>query len=45
MSQVLGVVLLALGGWLLWSPWALLIAGLVLVLAPEIGVLMRRERR
>lgn len=45
MAQILGVLLLALGGFLLWSPWALVIAGVLLVIVPELGVLLRRERR
>jgi Flp pilus assembly protein TadB len=44
MSQILGVVLIALAGWLLWSPWALVIAGAVLLIAPEVGLMVRRER-
>ncbi len=34
-AQVLGVVLVACGAALLWSPWALVIAGMLLVVVPE----------
>ena len=40
--QVLGVVLVAVGGDLLWSPWALVIGGLLLLAGPEVGELRRR---
>jgi hypothetical protein len=44
MAQVLGLVLLAAGGWLLWSPWALVIAGMLLLLGPEVSELRRRQQ-
>ena len=44
MAQIVGVALAAVGGWLLWSPWSFLIAGLVLVVAPEVGTLAQRRK-
>lgn len=44
MTQVIGVLLLALAGWLLWSPWALVIAGVLLVIGPEFAEFQRRNR-
>lgn len=41
-AQILGLLLLALAGWLLWSPWALVIVGGLLVVGPEIAALRRR---
>lgn len=43
MSQIVGVVLLAAAGLLLWSPWALVVAGVALLVAPEIGEAVRRR--
>lgn len=40
-AQIVGLILLAIAGWLLWSPWSFAIAGGVLVVAPEIGALRR----
>ena len=40
-AQLLGLLLLAVGGWLLWSPWAFVAVGGVLVVAPEIAALRR----
>lgn len=34
--QAIGVALVAAGGWLLWSPWALVAGGLLLVVLPEL---------
>ncbi len=45
MPQTIGVVLIVLGVWLLWSPWALVLGGALLLLAPEVGELARRRRR
>lgn len=45
MAQILGVLLLGVAGWLLWSPWALAIAGIALLLGPELGELTRRRGR
>ena len=42
--QVLGVLCLAFGAWLLWSPWAWVIAGGLLVVVPELVALSRRPR-
>lgn len=44
MTQSLGVALAAAGAWLLWSPWALVVAGVLLVVAPEVGALLERRR-
>ena len=41
-AQIVGIVLLTLGAWLLWSPWALIVGGGLLLVAPEIAVLRRR---
>lgn len=41
-AQVVGVILASIGGWLLWSPWAFIIAGAVLVALPEIVDAVRR---
>lgn len=43
-AQLAGVVLAAVGAWLLWSPWALVVAGAALVVVPEL-VALRGERR
>lgn len=43
MSQLVGVVLVAVGVWLLWSPWALVAGGLLLLLGPEVAELVRRR--
>lgn len=43
-AQILGVLLVAVGGWLLWSPWSLIIAGAALVVAPEVSELTRRRQ-
>lgn len=37
LAQVLGVVLVAVGACLLWSPWALVIGGVLLLVVPEAG--------
>lgn len=42
LAQIVGVLSLAVGGWLLWSPWAFVAAGGVLTLAPEFASLVRR---
>lgn len=42
-AQMLGVVLVATGAALLWSPWALVAGGVVLLVAPEIGEAVRRR--
>lgn len=45
MAQIVGVVMLGLAGWLLWSPWALVIAGILLLIGPELGELVQRRRQ
>lgn len=35
-AQIVGVVLLAVAGLLLWSPWALVVAGGLLLVIPEL---------
>jgi hypothetical protein len=45
MSQIVGVVMLGLAGWLLWSPWALVIAGILLIVGPELAELVQRGRK
>jgi len=40
--QVAGLVLAAVGAALLWSSWALVIAGAVLVIVPELVEAVRR---
>lgn len=42
-AQIIGIVLLAFGVWLLWSPWALVAAGGVLLVVPEIAAQRRRR--
>lgn len=44
MTQSLGVALAAAGGWLLWSPWALIVGGALLIVAPEVGEALERRR-
>lgn len=49
LAQLLGVALAAVGAALLWSPWALVIAGAVLIVGPEVlelreAVTLRRDR-
>lgn len=34
-SQMAGLTLLAVAGWLLWSPWAFAVAGVLLLVVPE----------
>lgn len=41
-EQLVGLVLVAVGGWLLWSPWALVIGGVVALLLPEVIAVKRR---
>ncbi len=41
LAQVLGVVLIACGAALLWSAWALVIGGAILVVVPEIVAALR----
>lgn len=36
-AQVVGVVLAAVGAWQLWSPWALILAGALLLVVPELA--------
>lgn len=40
--QALGLVIAAAGGTLLWSAWALVICGAILVLLPELRDAVRR---
>lgn len=42
-GQVVGVVLLAVGLTMLWSPWALVAGGVLLLVAPEVAELVRRS--
>lgn len=42
MIQALGIILLALAGAALWSPWALVIGGLLLLIAPELAAWRRK---
>lgn len=42
-AQTLGVILAAVGATLLWSAWALVIAGVVLVVVPELVAVARRR--
>lgn len=41
-AQLLGIAALAVGVALLWSPWALVIAGVLLIVLPEIEAVRRR---
>lgn len=41
-EQIVGLVLLAFGGWLLWSAWAFVIAGLLALVVPELVVGRRK---
>jgi hypothetical protein len=41
LAQILGVILVSLGVWILWSPWALVIGGGLLLLGPELPKLRR----
>ncbi len=43
-AQTIGLALLALGAAALWSPWALVIAGALLVFVPELAAAVRRAR-
>lgn len=36
LAQILGLVLASIGAWLLWSPWALVIGGVLLLIGPEL---------
>ncbi len=45
MIQAAGLVLVALGAWLLWSPWALVIAGLLLIVVPEFAQALKGAKR
>lgn len=40
-AQTVGLILAAIGGTLLWSAWALIIAGALLVVVPEVVALRR----
>lgn len=39
--QLVGAVLVAVAAWLLWSAWALVIAGVLLIVVPELAALRR----
>jgi hypothetical protein len=41
-AQTVGLALAAVGATLLWSAWALVIAGLLLLVVPELASLARR---
>jgi hypothetical protein len=43
-TQTAGLILAALGATLLWSPWALVIAGILLIVVPEVASSVRRRR-
>lgn len=43
LAQILGVILASLGAWVLWSPWALVIGGVLLLVGPELPKLGRRS--
>jgi hypothetical protein len=38
-AQVVGIVLAAVGATLLWSAWALVVAGVLLLVVPELAAL------
>ncbi len=42
-TQTVGVILLAVAGALLWSAWALVVGGVVLLAAPEVAAVARRR--
>jgi hypothetical protein len=42
-AQLVGLVLIAVGISYLWSPWALVIAGALLVIVPELSNSVRRK--
>ncbi len=42
-AQTAGLSLVAVGATLLWSAWALVIAGLLLLVVPEFAALARRR--
>lgn len=42
-AQIIGLILCSVAGWLLWSPWALLIGGGLLLIVPELAALRRRR--
>lgn len=44
-TQTTGLVLLAVGATLLWSAWALVLAGVLLVVVPDVVALVQRRRR
>lgn len=41
-TQTIGLSLAAVGAALLWSAWALVIAGVLLILVPEAAAVIRR---
>ncbi|MEI4273917.1 hypothetical protein TEK04_19525 [Klenkia sp. LSe6-5] len=43
-AQTTGLTLLAVAGTLLWSAWALAVAGALLIVVPEVAALVRRRR-
>lgn len=43
-AQIVGVLLIVLGVWLIWSPVALIIGGALLLLVPEMVAAVRRPR-
>jgi hypothetical protein len=42
-AQIAGLTLAAVGAALLWSAWALVIAGVLLLVVPELAALARRR--
>lgn len=44
-TQTTGLVLLAVGATLLWSAWALVLAGVLLVVVPDVVALVQRRRQ
>jgi hypothetical protein len=42
-AQIVGVLLVIVGVWVLWSPWALVIGGGLLLVVPELVAVTRRR--
>lgn len=46
LAQLVGVVLILVGCWLVWSsPWVLAVGGVVLLVVPEVGRMVGGRRR
>lgn len=41
LAQIIGLVLLAVGGWMLWSAWSFVICGGLLLIGPEMAQFRR----